>query len=165
MKKIIVNEILKYILNENKDFSDKIIAYHGTNSKFKTFNDSSPIFFVDNIEVAKTYGENIIKVELELNNPIEVDFRGGSTYYFLDKWYYPSDLANKFKEISEDIKLRYVLDDEITNELEDLNFNSLYGDLDGVIMKDINDSYDILSIKKTTATNYVVFNKNQIKII
>ena len=54
-------------------------------------------FFVDNIDVAKTYGDFIIKAKINMDNPIILDFDGLSTYYFYDKWYLPSDLANKIK--------------------------------------------------------------------
>lgn len=148
-------------LNEN----DNSVLFHGTNSKFTNFNDTKPIFFVDNIDVARTYGDYIIKGNLNMNNPIELDFEGKSTYYFYDKWYLPSDLANKIKEISEDIKNRYMLDDDLINYLEDLNFSDNYGDLDGIIMKNISDAMGGMFSTHKPANNYVVFDKKQITII
>lgn len=167
MKNIIniINEtILKY-LNENNISNNKIIAYHGTDNKFNVFDDSKVIFFVDNIDVAKTYGKYIIKANLIINNPIILDFNENSTYYFYDKWYLQSDLANKIKEISDDIKNGYSIDDELKEYLEELNFNDLYGDLDGIIMLNINDNMDDIFSNHKPVTNYVVFNKNQIKFV
>jgi hypothetical protein len=95
LRKFIKTTIRKY-LNENvEDNSD--ILYHGTDYKFNVFNDNKPIFFVDNIDVARTYGNFIIKAKLNMDNPIELDFEGSSTYHFFDKWYLPSDLANTIK--------------------------------------------------------------------
>ena len=141
------------------------ILYHGTDKKFNTFNDNKPIFFVDDLDVAKTYGPFIIKARLYMDNPIELDFEGGSTYYFFDRWYLPSDLANKLKSIATDMKNRYSMDEELKKYMEGLGFNDLYGDLDGVIMKNISDSMgDIFNNPHQTSNNYVVFNKKQIQI-
>ena len=141
------------------------ILYHGTDKKFTTFNDNKPIFFVDNLDVAKTYGPYIVKAKLYMDNPIELDFEGGSTYHFFDKWYLPSDLANKLKSIATDMKNRYSIDEDLKEYLECLGFSDLYGDLDGVIMKNINDSMgDIFAVHPRVANNYVVFDKKQIKI-
>jgi hypothetical protein len=161
-----LKNIIKTILKEQLNESGLVprVLFHGTNNKFETFNDNNPIFFVDNINVARTYGDYIIKAELTMDNPIELDFGGNSTYHFFDKWYLPSDLAAKIKEISDDLKNRYSLDDELKEYLESLDFNDSYGDLDGIIMKNINDSFDAFSTNKP-ATNYVVFNKNQIRIL
>jgi hypothetical protein len=55
LRKFIATTIREY-LNENvKDNSD--ILYHGTDYKFNVFNDNKPIFFVDNVDVARTYGD------------------------------------------------------------------------------------------------------------
>lgn len=45
---------LRTILSEM--LSDGVV-YHGTNSSFDTFNDNKPIFFTDNPDVAKSYGD------------------------------------------------------------------------------------------------------------
>lgn len=157
-KKIFISTFICENLNDNN------ILFHGTNSRFKTFNDNKPIFFVDDVNVAKTYGNIIIKARLNIDNPLELDFNDRSTYYFFNRWYLPSDLANKIKEISDDIKKNYTLDDDLKDYLEELDYNELYGDLDGIIMKNINDDYNLISRNKP-ATNYVVFDKNQIKIV
>lgn len=148
----------------NSSENDIFIAYHGTNDKFDIFNDNKPIFFVKDEEIAKTYGNIIIKAELKIENPIILDFNDKSTYFFIDKWYLPSDLAIKIKEISDDIENHYILSDTIKDELEALDFDDMY-DLDGIIMLNINDSLDGVFSDYKSSTNYVVFNKKQIKLI
>ena len=163
IKEFIYRTVKKY-LNENFD-SDKIIAYHGTDNNYNVFDDNKPIFFVEDPEIAKTYGNKIIKAELNINNPIIFDFQGNSTVYFLNKWFIPSELANKIKEISEDIKQHYKLEDDVVDELNYHDYDDKYGDLDGIIMKNISDAYDGVFSEHKSTTNYVVFDKNQIKII
>ena len=163
LRKFIATTIREF-LNENiEDNSD--IVYHGTDYKFNIFNDNKPIFFVDDVNVARTYGDFIVKAKLEMDNPIELDFNGNSTYYFFDKWYLPSDLANKIKDIATDIKNRYSLDDDLKEYLEDLGFSAMYGDLDGIIMKNISDAMGGMFSTNKPANNYVVFNKEQINVI
>jgi len=163
LRKFIATTIREYLNESVDDKSD--ILYHGTDYKFNSFNDNKPIFFVDDIDVAKTYGNFIIKAKLNMNNPIELDFDGKSTYHFFDKWYLPSDLANKIKDISTDIKNQYSLDDDLKGYLNDLGFSDLYGDLDGIIMKNISDAMGGMFSTHKSANNYVVFDKNQINII
>jgi hypothetical protein len=154
----------KQFINENvEDNSD--ILYHGTEYKFNVFNDNKPIFFVDNVDVARTYGNFIIKAKLNMDNPIELDFDGKSTYHFFDKWYLPSDLANKIKDIATDIKNRYSLNDDLKEYLDDLGFSDMSGDLDGIIMKNISDAMGGMFSTHKPVNNYVVFNKEQINII
>lgn len=153
----------KDILNENQ--IDSIDVYHGTDNKFDSFNDNKPIFFVDDINVARTYGNIIVKAKLAMDNPIELDFEDKSTYYFYDKWYLPSDLAVKIKNIADDIKQRYSLDEDLIEYLESLDFSDMYGDLDGIVMKNISDAMGGMFSTHKPANNYVVFNKTQIKII
>lgn len=159
-----IKTTIKIVLNENLN-DKKIIAYHGTNTDFKSFYDNKPIFFVDDLDVAKTYGYIIFKVELTIQNPIIFDFDGSSTFFFLNKWYLPSDLANRIKKISNDIENHYQLDDELKNELEYHDYNLLFGNLDGIVMKNISDAGTGFFATHNPATNYVVFNKNQIKIL
>ena len=55
---------------------------------------------------------------------------------------------------------------QITKEyLDDLGFSDLYGDLDGIIMKNISDTMGGMFSTHKSANNYVVFDKNQINII
>jgi hypothetical protein len=125
-----------------------------------------PIFFTDNIQVAKSYGNNIVKVQLKLNNPIEVDCDGNSTCFFRGKNYLPSKLAEAVKELSDDLKKYGRLEDEYMEELErEYDWYDSYGDMDGIIMKNIKDSYGDVFAGDIVANNYVVFDKNQIKII
>lgn len=159
-----INETIREYLNENIENNSNVL-YHGTDNKFTVFNDNNPIFFVDNIDVARTYGDYIIKAKLNINNPIELDFEGKSTYYFYDKWYLPSDLANKIKDIATDIKNRYSLDDDLKEYLDSLDFSDMYGNLDGIIMKNISDAMGGMFSTHKPANNYVVFDKNQINII
>lgn len=160
IKEFISSRVKKYLTENTSN-----ILYHGTDNKFSIFNDTRPIFFVDNINIARTYGDNIIKAKLNMDNPIELDFDGNSTYYFFDKWYLPSDLANKFKKISDDMKNKYSLDEELVEYLEELGFSGLYGDLDGIIMRNIRDTMGDIFSTKEPANNYVVFDKNQITIV
>lgn len=152
-------------LNETNHNDDKIF-YHGTDYKFNKFYNTEPIFFVDNIDIAKTYGQYIISAKLTMMNPIELDFDGNSTFLFMGKWYLPSELAKYLKEISKDIDKYgfWSLNNDLINELEDFGYNDLYGTMDGIIMFNIKDSYNIFD-KNKPATNYVVFNSNQIEIV
>jgi hypothetical protein len=159
-----INANIKECLNENVKDNSKIL-YHGTDNKFDIFDDSKPIFFVDDINVARTYGDYIIEGRLNIDNPIELDFDGKSTYYFYDKWYLPSDLAIKIKTISDDIKNGYSLDDELKEYLEELGFSFFSGDLDGIIMNNISDAMGGVFSTHRPANNYVVFDKNQIMIV
>jgi len=161
MKLILTEEQYKLLLKEE---SSNVTVYHATDKKFSIFKDNSPMFFVDDIDVAKTYGEYLIAAKVSMNNPIELNFNGKSTYYFIDKWYLPSELAIKIKELSKDIQKYGLLglEEEIQEELVELDWSDSYGDLDGIIMKDINDSYEM---SDKIATNYIVFEKSQINII
>lgn len=163
MKKYLATTIEEY-LSENTEYSLDIL-YHGTDNIFTVFNDDNPIFFVDDINVARTYGDIIIKATVNMDNPIELDFEGQSTFYFFDKWYLPSDLANKIKEIATDMKNRYRLDDDLKEYLEFFGFSELSGDLDGIIMKNISDAMGGIFSTHKPANNYVVFNKDQINIL
>lgn len=143
------------------------IVYHGTNNKFTSFNDTKPIFFSDDIDVAKSYGSTIIAAKLDLKNPLEVDFDGNSTIYFIDKFYVPSEFAKLVKGISADIDKYdglHNLSDDIQEEMYVHNWLDNGHGMDGIIMKNIKDSYGDIFAGDIVATNYVVFNKNQIKI-
>lgn len=163
MKNLIIESITNF-LNEYDETNSNIL-YHGTDNKFTVFNDNKPIFFVDNIDVAKTYGRFIIKAKLKMNNPIELDFDGNSTYFFFDKWYLPSDLANKIKEIADDIQNYISLDDDLKEYLEYLGLNFYHDNLDGIIMKNISDAMNGMFSTHKPANNYVAFNKNQINVL
>jgi hypothetical protein len=154
---------MKY-LKLYEDFQSDLVVYHGSENKFATFKAGEPIFFVDDINVAKTYGPNIIKAVLELDNPIVFDFEGKSTIFFYDKYYLPSELAKFLKSISDDMKRSISIDDELIEEMGYQDYNPLYGDLDGIIMKNINDTYGEI-FSDSIATNYVVFSPTQIRVL
>ena len=156
-------KIIREIISET--FTDKVIAYHGSDEKIFSFNDSNPIFFVDNLDVASTYGNNIIKAELKIENPVVFDFEGRSTYFFNNKWLLPSQLSEVIKSISEDIKNNYSIDEELMEELEYHEYSQFSRDLDGIVMKNISDAMDGVFSSHESATNYVVFDKSQIKIM
>jgi hypothetical protein len=157
-----LRKLIREVLSET--FGGKIIAYHGTDNAFDVFDDSNPIFFVDNPEIAKTYGDRVIKAELNIEAPVVFDFDGKSTYFFNDKWFVPSELAKYIKGISEDIKNHYQLDDDLVDELAYHEYEGLSGDLDGIIMKNIKDANDGVFSNHDSATNFVVFDKSQIKL-
>ncbi len=158
-----IKSILNELLSENQSQN---IVYHGSYNKFSSFNDSKPIFFVDREEIAKTYGKYVIKAKITLNNPIEIDFEGKSTVYFLNKHFIPSKLAEYVKELSDDLKQYGRLDDDVMEQLEnEYQFSDQYGDLDGIIMYNIDDVGNGMFNDSGTQTNYVVFDKSQIQII
>ena len=155
---------IRKILSE---MSVPTVLYHGTDSKFTTFNDSKPIFFTDNIQVAKSYGSNVIKARLTLDNPLVVDCESKSTIFWVNKYYLPSDFALLIGGISDDIDTLnglHNLSDEIQEEFYQNNWKD-NGFLDGIIMKNIKDSYGDMFAGDIVANNYVVFDKNQIKLI
>jgi len=156
-------KIIREVLSET--LGNKIVAYHGTDNTFTSFNDSNPIFFVDNPEVARTYGNKVIKVELDMENPVIFDFIGNSTYFFNNKWMVPSELAEAIKSISDDIKNHYSIDEDIMDELEYHEYGQFSGDLDGIVMKNIRDAMDGAFSTHEPATNYVVFDKGQVRIL
>jgi hypothetical protein len=73
-----------------------VIAYHGTYSDFDKFipqsdnTDSIPkaIYFTNNIRLAKKYGNKIIKVKLNIKNPliVNMDFANYHTDYGYNKY-------------------------------------------------------------------------------
>lgn len=156
--------IISDYLNESNDNIPKIL-YHGTDIKFNSIDYSKPIFFVNSIDIARTYGKHIIEAQIQMDNPIELDFEGMSTYYFQDKWYVPSELALKIKEIAEDIENGYTIEDDLTDYMETLGYNGMYGDLDGIVMKNIRDASDGIFSNNEPANNYVVFKREQVKIL
>lgn len=156
-----LKSILKEILSDG-------VVYHGTNNKFTSFDDSKPIFFSDDIKVAKSYGDTILKAKLNLDNPLEVDFERNSTIHFIDKWYVPSDFAALIKGISEDIDKYgglHMIEDSIQEEIGYLGWRDNGAGMDGIIMKNIRDSYGDMFAGNIVANNYVVFDKNRINLV
>ena len=157
-----LKDLLKFNLRESN--TDNIVAYHGTDRKFSVFDDSKPIFFVNDPNVAKTYGPNVVKVKLKMENPIEFDFANGSTYMFDGKWYVPSKLAQVIKDIADDLE-KYGMDEDTRELLGEYGFEDSYGDLNGIIMYNINDVGEGMFSDMKPATNYVVFDKSQITLL
>lgn len=93
-----LNNIITNIKENVNPFDANKIYYHGSNSKFTTF-DKSKIKenklglcfnFTDDYSMAYQYGDNILKVHLDLNNPLTKEI-------FNTKWTYEQDnmLAKK----------------------------------------------------------------------
>ena len=160
-----------------------MILYHGTNSNFNKFSKNNigkntsvasvGFFFTDSIETAKTYGNNILKCEVDLGAYIECDFDGKSTYYFgEEKWYTPNDLAVRIDELNKDIaNYVYSIGDMSREEAEeymdylgqDGGYGHLYDDkIDSIICKNIKDNMDFGG---ELSNNYIVFDENRIKIL
>lgn len=81
-------------------------VYHGTDADFDIFdsrllgsaNGKAPINmmgfnFTDNLELAKTFGKNIITADITLNNPLVID-AGGRDY---------SDFKHELNELLDDV--------------------------------------------------------------
>lgn len=97
---------------EKKIFETSYVLYHGTDSKFDSFDLSKAgknsrnktygqlgkgLYFTPSLALAKQYGKNILKAKVELNNPFD-----------MDAWGY-EDL---FEEIVEDIQKSPKVSDE-----------------------------------------------------
>lgn len=150
-------------LTEKTDYTP--VAYHGTSKKFRSFDDRNPVFFVDRREVAETFGPYITKVRLDFDNPVELDFSGGGRVRFFGQNLRPSEVAHEIKEMADEQKIYGQLDDDVIQELESLGWDQHMGDIDGVIMHNISDSWDGPFSSLKPATNYVVFDKRQIKVL
>ena len=152
-------------------------VYHGTDRDFGSFEKGMPsssgvtssgIFFTKSLAVAQGYGSNVIAAELTLEDPVMFDFGKKSTIHFDGKSRTPSDLVNRIAEINDDLAKGYGLpeDDEsdLRYELEDANWDDMSGldYMDGVVMKNVDDSMDAFGGEVTD--HYVVFSQNQIKV-
>ena len=168
---LLENENLKMKIKLEKmkllveEFEYQPTVYHGTDSTFNEFDDSNPIFFVSSEKVAKTYGDNIITAELDLEEPIILDFDGKSTFFLNGEWVLPSEIASLIKEVSEDLVNGYSIDEELEEELLMYYESDHFSDIDGLIMDNINDVGDGVFGFDDTATNYIVFDKNKINIL
>jgi hypothetical protein len=102
---------------ENVDFSNSVIVdsggnllelYHGTNNKFKSFDESyqkngwlgKGFYFTDDKKFAKENGKYVMKVLLNIKNPFYVKGDGGS-----DAYSEVNRLFNPDKILSDDIEL------------------------------------------------------------
>ncbi len=156
---MIIYQLLEFLKQENL-----IKLYHGTNKIFDSFQDNSIIFFTDDKNVAKTYGKHIIEAIIyKFDNYIDIDCENNSTIFFNGKTYLPSQFALHIKALQDDISNNYQIDDEILEELNYYGYNPLYGDIDGIIMRNIQDNFDFFTDTPNIANNYVIFNINKIK--
>lgn len=168
---IIKNEFENLNEKLQKILEDDYMVYHGTNQTFNVFdlskvgeNTRSKGFFnfTDSKEVAKTYGDNILKCIISMDSPITIDCEGSSTIKFLGKYYTPSKFAQLIDEINKDLENHYIIEEEIIEELKLLGFSPLYADIiDGIILKNCKDSFNLFD--DLTSTNYIVFKPEQIK--
>ena len=153
------------------------VVYHGTDRSFNNFKtgqpsssgvNSSGIFFTDSKEIAKGYGNRIIKARLQIEDWVEFDFHGQSTVYFDGKSRSPSDLTNHIALINQDMQ-KYGLDPDddelLIDELEDAGWSIDTGldIIDSIIMKNVDDSMSMFG--GDIANHYVVFDTSQIEII
>lgn len=159
--------------------------YHGTSSKFDKFKKGN-IFFVNDKGIAEQYGsEDAIEAYLKMKNPYVIDAYGQS----FDEIYNAAGRKKAYKDLTETDYKKLAdtfFDGDIQeakewyprNEQGEVNLARAYGDkarstnewadwakkqgYDGVIIKDVNDTPDI---SNTRATDYVVFEPNQIKSV
>ena len=145
-------------------------VFHGTPKKFTTFRQGTAegwgqgIYFTDNIEAAKEYGENIVEAYLNITNPFnadtmsyyDIDFESTKAYQNFDKkywqrWYDEYDTYEEYRDDGMGVEI-----DMIYTEYVDV-FNQILRELgyDGIIAYQSNniDGYEI-----------VAFNENQPKL-
>ena len=120
-----------------KDKKGPITVYHGTSQKeIKEF-DTDVVYFSDNKNFAREFGENIIEVKLDIKNPYDFSKQEGGHYHFES-----GELA--LDEDGEGISIGFLdANPKIVEDIEERGF-------DGAI-----DSFEFI----------VTFNNNQIKII
>ena len=173
-------------------------VYHGTNIDFSEFGESMnsltkklglpTYFFTDNPAVASSYGDKILKFELNIDNPLILDMNGSDWMDMHDEIIsnlqkYKSKEAKDLEEYKEEIYSEYEvyedLPEDIRNKLDRLSFladekemelkdiNEIYGlKYDGVIIKNVYDMADkepSFNSYSPYGTVYVVFDKNQIR--
>ena len=150
-------------------------VFHGTPKKFTTFRQGvaegwgQGIYFTDNIEAAKEFGENIVEAYLNITNPFNIDTM---SYYDLDvestkayqnfdkkqwkRWYDEYDTYEEYREDGMGVDI-----DMIYTEYVDV-FNQILRELgyDGIIANQSNniDGYEIVAFhenqpKLTSNTN------------
>lgn len=157
------NVIMESFAEFTESGNVKATAYHGTDDSFNEFDfsqagkyqglSSNVMFFSDNIEVAKNYGANIHKVELNLNNPLIIS----DWNEFISK----HDEAKATEPDWDDIDL-----DDIETSLiymADVSISNIIKvakgfEYDGVVIHDMIDG-------GPASTVYVAFDKSQVKLI
>ena len=150
-------------------------VFHGTPKKFTTFRQGTAegwgqgIYFTDNIEAAKEFGENIVEAYLNITNPFnsdtmsyyDLDFESTKAYQNFDKknwqrWYDEYDTYEEYRDDGMGVDI-----DMIYTEYVDV-FNQILRELgyDGIIANQSNniDGYEIVAFhenqpKLTSNTN------------
>lgn len=162
-----------------------IKLFHGTSSKFDKFKKGNT-FFVDNKDIAETYGsEDAVEAYLKMKNPYIVDAYGQS----FGEIYNANGFKKAYKDLT-DTDYQKIADEFFDGDVleakewfpkteqGEINLARAYGEkpkstnewadwakgqgYDGVIIKDVNDTPDISNVR---ATDYVVFEPNQIKSV
>ena len=162
-----------------------IKLFHGTSSKFDKFKKGNT-FFVDNKDIAETYGsEDAVEAYLKMKNPYIVDAYGQS----FGEIYNANGFKKAYKDLT-DTDYQKIADEFFDGDVleakewfpkteqGEINLARAYGEkpkstnewadwakgqgYDGVIIKDVNDTPDISNVR---ATDYVVFNPDQIKSV
>ena len=170
-----------------------MILYHGTSTKFNKFSKSKigsntqvtsvGFFFTDNINTAQSYGDIVLKCEVELESSITCNFDGKGTYFFgEEKWYTPNTLAVRIDEINTDLINYGSVEIGDMNREEALDYLDYLGEGDGydvedgigcflhsaddtidsIICRKVSDSFDLGG---TPCNNYIVFDENNIKVL
>lgn len=148
-------------------------VYHGSNASFNKFdkskigaNTQSPagFNFSADKDVAKSYGDKVYETYLNMKSPITIDFDGKSSVivpaFNETRPLNPMNVSAYVKDINKSLKNNYDLGDETYDLLRNIGFDSrVDNQIDGVILKNISDSY---GIGGKTATNYMVFEPEQI---
>lgn len=150
-------------------------VFHGTPKKFTTFRQGTAegwgqgIYFTDNIEAAKEFGENIVEAYLNITNPFnvdtmnynDIDFESTKAYQNFDKkywqrWYDEYDTYEEYRDDGMGVDI-----DMIYTEYVDV-FNQILRELgyDGIVANQSNniDGYEIVAFhenqpKLTSNTN------------
>ena len=119
---------------------NKIIAYHGTNSKFNQFKNTHHdigYWFSTDREYAKSHGKYLLSVDLNLNNVLDLDNLDDEDIFLnLVRMYYNNELVSEQK---------FLNDEEFGKFLD-------------------NSGYDAICWSQNEGITYIVFNKNCIEI-
>jgi len=143
-------------------------VYHGSDASFTAFDanaerstgtDAPGFFFTDNQNVAAGYGDNVMQTFLKMEVPLTFDFDGRSTIRLDGETLTPSQLVKKISAIrdgSEDVDS----EGDLRAELEDAGWDYLSPEIDGLVLRNIDDS---MTAGGEPATHYVAFEPTQIK--
>lgn len=178
-----------------------MILYHGTNDKFNKFSKdkigsntgvtSVGFFFTDSYETAISYGDIVLKCDVDLGNYIECDFNNTCHTFLIDKEYTPSELAVKIAELNKYLKshsdIRGAFDIDLDIEYDEETDEPIYPDnywdeyeiqdyldslgtydhqcddkIDSIICKNVKDN---MGFGGNSCNNYIVFDEDRIKIL